>query len=340
MYRKQMNLFLFQLALIAALLLSGCSTLIEPVTVVGTAPTPVISVIQGGVENPDVYVDPDEFKAALLAAIAAREPEKLEMWMAEPFLTGTWRADLTEKPAVDALQALYTSETGADRQLALVEDVDLQALMGGSDPLSLPGNEAGVIEAALVSGWGQDGLDEAVLFIARRPDNSLRWQGWLRIPGGFNGARFGGVKAYQNDALGFRFYLPKDYQVDAISDQNISINAPAVEGAGHPGNASIQIEPANGRTAEAAARLIYADVKETSGKWVNVSITSMRMDDTTAYLVTGIPSQSLSRQLFMVHNDWLYRIYFAPDEPQQAPVSYTQMENLYAMITNTFDFTK
>ena len=346
MYRKQTiyilpQLLLTMLLLTAALVLSGCSTFIQPVTKSGTAPTPVESFGEPGVDNPDVYVDLAAFKDALLKAITAREREKLQMWMTDPFLTGTWRADLSDTPPVDALQSLYASELGADHPLSLVKDVDLTALMGDSDPLSIPRAEAGVVETALVSGWGQNGLDEAVLFIARQPDNSLKWHGWMRINGGFSGARFGGVEIYQNDILGFSVYLPKDYAVNEYSDQGVSINGPNVEGAGHPGGASIQVEPANGRTAEAVAQQTYTGTKESLGKWGNnVYITPVGMDGTTAFVVTGIPSQSMQRELFMVHNDLLYHFYFHPDEPQQAPISYNQMENLYAMITNTFTFTK
>ena len=69
-------------------------------------------------------------------------------------------------------------------------------------------------------------------------------------------------------------------------------------------------------------------------------ISSIGMGGTPAFVVFGVPSQDLSRQLFMVHNHRLYRVHFMPDDPQHSPVSYTQMENLYAMITNTFVFTK
>jgi hypothetical protein len=71
-----------------------------------------------------------------------------------------------------------------------------------------------------------------------------------------------------------------------------------------------------------------------------VSITTIGMDITTAYVVIGLPGQDLHRQLFMVHNDLLYHMWFFPDEPKHAPTSYEQMENMYAMITNTFAFTK
>lgn len=343
MDRKQAIFALISLGLVAALALSGCSALIRPVVSSGTAPAPVVVVEQGGVENPDVYVDPAEFTGALIEAISAREREKLEMWMTAPFLTGTWRADLSDIPPADALQELYGSELGAGGPLAPVQGVDLAALLGGKDPLSIPRSEAGVVSAVLVGGWGQAGLDEAVLFIARRPDNSLAWHGWMCINGGLSGGRFesgraGGVSAYRNDALGFSLYLPEGYEVSEISDGNISIVAPQVEGAGHPGNASISVEPANGRAAEDLAQQAYAEGKELRGAAADVYITVLDMGAAPAYAVFGLPGQDLHRQLFMVHNDRLYHLWFFPDEPVHSPVSYAQMENLYAMITNTFTF--
>ncbi len=91
--------------------------------------------------------------------------------------------------------------------------------MGGKDPLSILGGEAGVTHAFLVSGWGMDGLDEAVLFVSRQADNSLKWHGWMRVRGGFSGERLGGIQPYQNDALGFSLYLPKDFQVSEFGCQ-------------------------------------------------------------------------------------------------------------------------
>lgn len=58
MYRKQSKSIVPLFLLTAALALSGCSILIEPVTSSGTAPTPVVSVVQGEVENPDVDANP------------------------------------------------------------------------------------------------------------------------------------------------------------------------------------------------------------------------------------------------------------------------------------------
>lgn len=82
-------------------------------------------------------------------------------------------AGLSETSPADALKSLYAGQLGAENRLTLVEDADLKALMGGKDPLSIPRPEAGVTDAFLVTGWGTDGRDEAILFVARQPDNSL-----------------------------------------------------------------------------------------------------------------------------------------------------------------------
>ena len=64
----------------------------------------------------------------------------------------------------------------------------------------------------------------------------------------------------------------------------------------------------------------------------------MDIDGEQAFVVTGLPGQDSNRQLFMVHNDLLYHMMFVPDNPQVD--GYRQMEDVYAMIVNTFYFTK
>lgn len=340
MYHNQPFRIFTLLLLTVALALSGCSALIEPVTKSGTAPTPIVGYELGGVDNPDVFVDPVTFRPALLKALAARDSAKLQMWMTEPFLTGGWRADLSDTPPADAIKELVASYLGANNKLAVVEGADLKALMGGIDPLSIPRGDAMVVDAFLVSGWGQDGLDEAVLFISRMADNSIKWHGYMVIKGGFSGARLGGAQPYQNDAFGYRLYMPKGYTISAPAENEITIFGPQVEGAGHPGFAYIQVEPANGRTSEQIANETVEKTLAELGNGMHTAVTTvMGIDDAQAYVVTNMPGQDLNRQLFMVHGDKLYRIMFSPEYPQ-AGVSYRQMEDLYAMITNTFHFTE
>lgn len=266
----------------------------------------------------------------------AQDTAKLEGWMTFPFLEGGWRADGSDTSPEDALRVLYSDYLGTGNRLELVEGADLTALMGDVDPLSFPRAEAGVVEAVLVSGWGKDGRDEAILYIARAADNSLRWHGWMIIPGGFSGARIGGVQLYTNETHGYRVYLPKNYEISETNPSSVLVMAPGV---GHPGQeraaAFITVEPANGRTVEEITEQIKAEL----GSGYNIPPgTVLGLDKAMAIILSGLPGQDVNRQLFVVYNDLLYHITFVPDAPQVG-APYLQMEDLYAMIVNTFHFT-
>ncbi len=101
--------------------------------------------------------------------------------MTDPFFTGTWNANSGEISSKEALNNLYTDQLGTDIRLEEVKDTDLKQLLGGVDPISIPGSESGVMYAYLVSGWGQDGRGEAILFIIRTAADNLLWHGWLQL---------------------------------------------------------------------------------------------------------------------------------------------------------------
>lgn len=333
MFRKLLNRIHPLLLPMTLLILTGCAPLIQPMTSSGTAPTPVISIEKGGVENPNVFVDPADFEIALLKALNAHDTEKLQMWMTEPFLTGMWRSDLTGTSPVDSIESLYADQISKENHLAPIKDADIKALMGGKDPISIPSSEAGVTDAFLVNGWGKDGRDEAILFVTRKADNSLKWLGWMVIKGGFSGARLGGIQSYKDDTHGYSLYLPKGYGVTPQTDSQVAIFP---QGERNPGGAWISVEPANGNTAEQVVEGVKTDL----GSGFNVSIgTVLDIESTQALVVNGIPGQDPNLQLFMVHGGMLYHITFTPDDPQ-AVDAYRQMEDLYAMIVNTFHFTK
>lgn len=343
-------------ALAAALLSAGCSALAadlsastqptavnQPVEAVlpeglaatnaaAQAPTPTMSVT----EPPKVFTNPDVFEAALLQALMAKDTRALLNWMTPEFLTGGWRADGSYGAPVDALREVYADYLGTDNTLQVVKGADLKALLGGVDPLSFPREEAGVAEAVLISGWGKDGRDEAILYIARAADNSLMWHGWMVIQGGFSGARLGGIQLYSDTAHGYSMYLPKKYEVQETGAGTLLIMAP---GAGHPGEqraaAFIEIGPANGRSVEEITEQIKADLGP--GFYIPTA-TAMGLDKAMALVLSGLPGQDANRQLFVVYNDLLYHITFVPDAPAVG-AAYWQMEDLYAMIVNTFHFT-
>jgi hypothetical protein len=340
MVYKQSKHILIPLMLFFAVVLSGCAQAIQSVPTNEIVPTPVTTVQTDAVDNSDVFSDPEFFLPALLQALTAHDTGKLEQWMTNPFLESTWRFNQSEISPDEAIYFLYAEQLGIENKLELVKDADLKALMGGIDPLSIPGSESGVMYAYLVSGWGKDGRDEAILFITMEPADSLKWHGWMQIKGGFSEARIGGLQAYTDDALGFGVFMPKDYEVLHPSDSEVMFLAP---GEGHPSDnrasATILVEPSNGRTAEQVATAIAEDNKSVMGPgYTGGAITVMEIDGESAYSVGGLTGQDLNRRVYMVHNDQLYWMIFVPDNPQAA--AYLQMEDVYAMIVNTFHFTK
>lgn len=319
----------------AVLVLSSCAPLIQAAITQEPTTTSAATLDNNGVDNPNFFADPATFKAALLQALATRDTEKLKMWMSDPFLSGTWRYGQSNTSPDEALKALYATQLGTENHPEPVEDANLKELMSGKDPLSIPNDEMGVTEAFLVSGWGKDGRDEAILFIAHQADDILKWQGWIQIQGGFSGARLGGIQPYQNDANGYSLFLPKDDEILEANATEVLLLAP---GQGHPGEtraaAFIQVEPTNDRSVEQIVDAVKAEYP--SG--FNISIDPpMIIDDTKALVVNGLPGQDFNRQLFMVQNDVLYHMIFVPDNAQLGD-AYQQMEDIYAMVVNTFHF--
>lgn len=336
-YKKSIHI-LIPLLLIFAFFLFSCTQAIQPETNNENVLTPVTTDSTDVVDNPDIFADPEFFLPALLQALTEHDTGKLQQWMTNPFLESTWRFNQSEISPDEAIYFLYSDQLGAENKLELVADADLKTLMGGIDPLSIPGSESGVMYAYLVSGWGKDGRDEAILFITREPADSLKWHGWMQIKGGFSGARLGGVQAYTDAALGYSVMLPKDYEISHPSDSEVLFLAP---GQGHPSDerasAFIFSEPANGRTAEQVATEIAEDNKSVMGPgYTGGDITVLEIDGESAYSVSGLTGQDLNRRVFMIHNDLLYWMMFVPDNPQAA--AYLQMEDIYAMIINTFHF--
>lgn len=328
------------LFLIVVLLLSSCAPLIQPITASGTVPTPIVNQVPGEVDNPDIFVDPAFFLPALIQALASHDLGNLQKWMTDPVLTATWRVGQSEVSPAEALEELYANQLGAGSRLEQVKDADLKSLMGGKDPLSIPGSESGVMYAYLVSGWGKDGRDEAILFITMQADDNLKWHGWMQVKGGFSGARLGGIQPYQNAAHGFSLYLPKDFAVSETDAQSGMFLAP---GQGHPSEgraaAFYFVEPANGRTAQQVATELAQQTKLDLGTgYTGAAITAYDMDGNPAYSVSELPGQDWNRKLFIVHNDLLYTFMFVPDS-LQAP-AYNQMEDVFDMIINTIHFSQ
>lgn len=82
--------------------LSGCAPLIQREVAIETTPTLGVSVEKGGLEEPNSFVDLETFQTNLVQTLSTRDTKKLQMWMTEPFLAGTWRGALSLTSPEDA----------------------------------------------------------------------------------------------------------------------------------------------------------------------------------------------------------------------------------------------
>ena len=322
MHRNFAYLFLL-MTLLLSLLASACAPALPPAPGSGAVKE----------SSPGAFTELATFQAALLQAIQSRDQMGLAQLMTENFTSGWWRGEMGDLPRADALVELYSDQLGSPEMVGTAADVDLKALLGGTDPLGILRPEAGVVSTLVVTGWGKDGEDEAILFIARQPDGSLRWAGTMLILGGITSPQTGGVQLLINPLHGYQVYLPIGFEATRPNPNRISITAP--QGSeGISGHADISVEPAGGRTVEQVVEQLKPNLLSDVADQLP---TVFGLDTEPALFFDRVPSQDFMRVLFVVHEDRLYRMNFYPQDDAQ-PTAYAQMRNVYALIANTFKF--
>jgi hypothetical protein len=128
--------------------------------------------------------DASNFDQVLVEALNARNYDLLKTLMGDPFMIGYWLSEGTSNTPEQAIELFKMNLLNSSAPIVADPNKDLVALLG-TDPVTIVG--PGVIEARslFTSGWGSEGKDEAVLFIAKQPDGSLYWHGFLFAKDGF-----------------------------------------------------------------------------------------------------------------------------------------------------------
>ncbi len=126
-----------------------------------------------------------KFKQELVSALNARNFDLLRTMLDESLVIASWRSEGSPYTADAALEQLKSNYLSAAPVLVADPNKDLNALLGGMDPMSLLGLDVGSNFALYVSGWGLDGKDEAILYMNYRLDGGLYWHGLLVAKGGF-----------------------------------------------------------------------------------------------------------------------------------------------------------
>jgi hypothetical protein len=145
-----------------------------------------------------------------------------------------------------------------------------------------------------------------------------------------------GTSLLTNPDDGYCLLYPSRYSTEI--PRFIVINPNAAPG-DVPGDAwaFIQVEGAQGRTAEQAAEAQIT----AAGPGFNITRMSIMVDSEVAYIIDGLPGQDPNRQVFIVHNDRLYTITFAPWKLTLLVGGMgqrTSLEYLYNIVMQSFRF--
>ncbi len=94
----------------------------------------------------------------------------------------------------------------------------------------------------------------------------------------------------------------------------------------------IVVEDGGERTAADAASEMSAGLPADM-----VTRSTLTLDGEEAVVLDNYPGQDISRYVFVVHGDRLYRLMFTHTAPELGE-TYTQAQNLYTVVTNSFRF--
>ncbi|HSK67236.1 MAG TPA: hypothetical protein VK888_09920 [Anaerolineales bacterium] len=128
--------------------------------------------------------DLPSFQAQLVAALNARDYDQLRSLMGDPFMIAYWLSEGTSNSPDQAVEQLQVNLLSSSAPIVVDESRDLTELLG-MDPVTIVGPEVVEVNPLLTSGWGQEGKDEAILFIAKDADGNWYWYGLLFARDGF-----------------------------------------------------------------------------------------------------------------------------------------------------------
>lgn len=128
--------------------------------------------------------DAELFKESLVAALNARDYDRLQAFMDSSFLIGYWQSEGTSNTPQQAIELLQRNLLASSSPILADPRINLIDLLG-TDPYKMLGDAGLDASPLFTSGWGSDGRDEAILFVARHPDGAMYWHGLLFAKDGF-----------------------------------------------------------------------------------------------------------------------------------------------------------
>jgi hypothetical protein len=139
-----------------------------------------------GIQETFEWFAPDgsAFQRALVDALNARDYQALKAMMHESFMLAYWQSEGTPYTPDLAVEQLELNLLNGSSAIIANPDQDLTALLG-MDPVTIVGPGVTEVSPLFISGLGEQGRDEAILFTAELPDGSPYWYGMLFAKDGF-----------------------------------------------------------------------------------------------------------------------------------------------------------
>jgi hypothetical protein len=132
--------------------------------------------------KPASNADLGDFESHLQAAVKQRDGAAMRALMDERFILAYWESESEPPiPSEEAVAQLIKSHVAENNFIAFQEFQPIPAF----DAQSFVGSDVKLEKAIMATGWGLDNMQQALLFVSRRPDGSLFWQGVLVTPKGF-----------------------------------------------------------------------------------------------------------------------------------------------------------
>lgn len=140
-----------------------------------------------------------------------------------------------------------------------------------------------------------------------------------------------GTDLLSNDRFGYCFLYPDTYTLVETERGDLLV-IDSVMNHVDP-RVDVTVVDAAGRSATDAAETTLAELPA----GVVIEQSAVTLDEVTAVVVDNVPGQEISRLVFVVNDDRLYQLTFTHSNPDLGE-AYTQMQNLYTVVTNSFHF--
>lgn len=127
------------------------------------------------------------FEEEVKTALGSQDWQAVEGLIADEFLVGFWRGNslplLTPREAAAQLERLYLPQKAPTFP---PPDAPYTEMLSGLEPLEIWPPELNVKSLVYSSGWGAEGIGEALLAIGEDAAGNPRWVGVLIAPTGFD----------------------------------------------------------------------------------------------------------------------------------------------------------